>query len=205
MSDFEKFLHNTDINVPHLVKIAVAHYQFETIHPFLDGNGRLGRLLITLYLVSNSILQQPLLYTSDFFERNKTLYFEKLTLVRDKNDLLGWVQFFLVAVEQTAENAVNTLQDIMSLKELLALQKIPTLGRKSKQANALLTLLFSQPVITVRNVEKGIGLSTKAANDLVRDFIQLGILKEITGNKRNRLFAFERYFSILMSGGNRII
>ena len=197
MSDWEKFLHNTEINVPHLIKIAVAHYQFETIHPFLDGNGRLGRLLITLYLVSQKVLQRPLLYTSDFFERHKSLYYDNLTLVREKNDLKSWVQFFLVAVAETAENAVDTLQEIMLLKENLLNSQIPALGKRTKSANLLLNLLFSRPVINVQTIEKEIGLSKPAANNLVRDFLRLKILTETTGQKRNRQFAFGPYLKLL--------
>ena len=145
MSDLEKFFHNYDINVPYLVKIAIAHYQFETIHPFLDGNGRMGRLLTTLYLVSHKVLDKPLLYTSDFFECNKTLYYDKLTFVREKNDLLGWIQFFLIAIEKTAESAVITLQDILKLKEDVVLNKVPTLGKKINNATIFSTLIVFAP------------------------------------------------------------
>ena len=107
MGDLENFLHNTDIHVPS-IRIGLAHYQFETIHPFLDGNGRIGRLLITLYLVSEKILEKPLLYLSVFFEKNKSLYYDNLTTVREKNDLLRWLKYFLVGIEQTAAIAVDT-------------------------------------------------------------------------------------------------
>lgn len=116
MSDLEKFLHNTDLKVPALVRIGLAHYQFETIHPFLDGNGRIGRLLITLYLVSEGILEKPLLYLSAFFEKNKLLYYDNLTRVREKNDLLKWLKYFLIGMEETAAKAVNTLSAIIQLK-----------------------------------------------------------------------------------------
>lgn len=197
MSDLEKFLHNEDIGIPRLVKIAIAHYQFETVHPFLDGNGRIGRLMITLYLVSTGILEKPLLYSSDFFEKNKGLYFDKLTMARDKNDLLGWVYFFLRAIESTAIDAVASLNEIMSLKENLTTGKIPTLGRKTRNAQKLLDLLFMRPVVSAGFVSKHIELSPKASNDLIRDFVSLDILKEITGYKRNRLFTFSDYLKIL--------
>ena len=197
MSDLEKFLHNEQIGIPHLVKIAIAHYQFETIHPFLDGNGRIGRLIITLYLVSVGMLNKPLLYASDFFEKNKSLYYDKLTFARDKNDLSGWIYFFLKAVESTAIDAVASLNEIITLKDNLTTKTIPTLGRKTKNAQKLLDLIFTRPVITAGFVSKNIGLSPKASNDLIRDFVSLKILKEITGYKRNRLFIFKGYLDIL--------
>lgn len=197
MSDLEKFLHNEQIGIPHLVKVAIAHYQFETIHPFLDGNGRIGRLMITLYLVSAGMLEKPLLYTSDFFEKNKSLYYDKLTFARDKNDLSGWIYYFLQAIESTAIGAAASLNEIISLKEKLTTKKIPTLGRKTKNGQKFLDLIFMRPVVTAGYVSKNIELSPKASNDLIRDFVSLNILKEITGYKRNRLFVFTDYLKIL--------
>jgi len=197
MSDLEKFLHNDKINIPHLVKIAIAHYQFETIHPFLDGNGRIGRLMITLYLVSAGMLDRPLLYASDYFEKNKSLYYDKLTLAREKNDLTGWIYFFLQAIETTSIEAAADLKKIMALKEQLTTDKIPTLGRKTKNAQKFLDLLFVRPVVNAKFVGDKLGLSPKAGNDLLRDFVSLKILREITGYKRNRLFVFADYIKIL--------
>ena len=150
-----------------------------------------------LYLVSHNVLERPLLYASGFFERNKTLYYDKLTSAREKNDLLAWVQFCLVAVEKTAESAVNTLQEIMILKAKIVDNQLPTLGKKVKNANLLLNLLFSRPVITVQTIEKELGLSKPAANNLVKDFLKLKILTETTGRKRNRQFAFIQYLKLL--------
>lgn len=197
MSDLEKFLHNDEITIPHLVKIAMAHYQFETIHPFLDGNGRIGRLMITLYLVSVGMLDRPLLYASDFFEKNKVLYYDKLNAARAKNDLAGWVAFFLTALETTAVEAAASLRVIMALKEELTATKVPTLGKRTKNAQRLLDLLFVRPVLTAGSVGKELSLSAKTTNDLLRDFVALGILKETTGYKRNRTFAFAKYLTIL--------
>lgn len=197
MSDLEKFLHNDEITIPHLVKIAIAHYQFETIHPFLDGNGRIGRLMITLYLVSVGMLDRPLLYASDFFEKNKALYYDKLNAARAKNDLAGWVAFFLTALETTAVEAAAALRVIMALKEELTSTKVPTLGKRTKNAQRLLDLLFVRPVLTAGSVGKELSLSAKTTNDLLRDFVALGILKETTGYKRNRTFAFAKYLAIL--------
>jgi Fic family protein len=180
-----------------LVKIAIAHYQFETIHPFLDGNGRIGRLMITLYLINAGMLERPLLYASDYFEKNKSLYVDKLTFARNKNDLSGWINFFLQAVDSTAKGAAASLNEIISLKNDLTINKIPNLGRKTKNAQRLLDLIFTRPVITAGVVSQNIRLSPKASNDLISDFVSLGIIKETTGHKRNRVFAFSDYLKIL--------
>ena len=197
MSDLEKFLHNEEIGVPHLIKIAIAHYQFETIHPFLDGNGRLGRLLITLYLTSANILDKPLLYASDFFEKNKGLYYDKLSLTREKNDLTGWIKFFLEGISTTALEASKTLIDIIDLKEKLLAETVSTFGKSAKNGQLLLKHLFGQPVISIQHVHELLGVTSKTANDLVKLCADKGILKEVTGNKRNRLFAFEAYLTLL--------
>jgi Fic family protein len=193
MSDLEFFLHNSEIKVPHLVKIAIAHYQFETIHPFLDGNGRIGRLIITLYLVSSGILDKPLLYLSEFFEKNKTLYYDNLTFVRTKNDLGQWIKFFLTGVIQTAENSVATLKKITDLKASIEKERILLMGKRSKQGIEFLPRLFEKPVVTIKDVQAMTGLSPKAANDLVRAFVDQKILVETTGYQRNRVFVFDEY------------
>jgi len=196
LADLEKFLHNTDIRIPHLIRIAIAHYQFETIHPFLDGNGRIGRLLITLYLVSSGVLEKPLLYLSDFFEKNKNLYYDNLELVRTKNDLTQWIKFFLTGVIQTAENGVATLHHIIELKTTIEREKILAMGKRARQGVVLLQALFSQPVMNVKDVQQATGLSPKAANDLAQVFLAAGILTETTGYQRNRVFSFEEYLSL---------
>ena len=196
LADLEQFLHNTDIKIPHLIRIAIAHYQFETIHPFLDGNGRIGRLLITLYLVSSGVLEKPLLYLSAFFEKNKNLYYDKLELVRTKNDLAQWLKFFLIGVIQTAENGIDTLHKIINLKSTIEQEKILAMGKRTKQGGVLLRTLFSKPIITVKDVGQITGLSAKAANDLTQAFLSAGILTEMTGDKRNRIFNFEDYLKL---------
>lgn len=196
LSDIEQFLNNTDIKIPHLVRIAIAHYQFETIHPFLDGNGRIGRLLITLYLVANSILDKPLLYLSDFFEKNKTLYYDNLTSVRTKNDLAQWLKFFLVGVIETSENSVNTLGSIISLKSEIEQNKILLMGKRTQTAMQFFHSLFKQPIVNIAQVQKMTGLSPKAANDLVSIFVESNILKETSGYQRNRVFSFNDYVKL---------
>ncbi|PJZ79863.1 Fic family protein [Leptospira meyeri] len=196
LSDLELFLQNASIRIPHLIRIAIAHYQFETIHPFLDGNGRIGRLLITLYLVSNGILEKPLLYLSDFFERNKSLYYDNLTRVREKNDLAQWIKFFLTGVIQTAESSVNTLKRITDLKTTIEKETILGMGKRSKIALEFFHYLFQKPVINIKDVELFTGLSTKASNDLVEVFVTNKILIETTGNQRNRVFFFKEYMDL---------
>jgi len=196
LSDFEKFLNNDEINLPHLIKIAIAHYQFETIHPFLDGNGRIGRLLIALYLVANKVLEKPLLYLSEFFERNRSLYYQNLTKVRADNDLEQWIKFFLVGVTETAKRSVQTLKNIIELKRKIEKEKILAMGKRSKTALNLFYHLFSSPVVTVKGVQSVTNLSSKAANDLTKLFVDRGILKEMTGYHRNRIFVFEEYLNL---------
>ena len=196
MSDLEKFLHNEEINVPALVKIAIAHYQFETIHPFLDGNGRIGRLLITLFLVDQKILNKPLLYLSAFFEKNKGLYYDNLTFVRTKNDMKQWLKYFLVGVAETAENAIQTLSLVLELKARLESNININFGKRATNASILLQYLFKKPLVHV-NQEKEITNSTyKTANDLVTEFVNAGILKEMTGQSRNRVFVFDEYLKL---------
>ncbi len=196
MGDLENFLHNEEIEVPALIRIGIAHYQFETIHPFLDGNGRIGRLLITLYLVSERILEKPLLYLSVFFDKNKGLYYDNLTRVREKNDLTQWLKYFLVGVAQTAEQAVQTLSTILKLKERLEMDIAKNWGRRSSQALVLLQYLFGEPVINIKQVEDICKLSKKSANELVNEYERAGILVETTGQARYRVFVFHEYLNL---------
>ncbi len=196
LSDFEKFLHNTEINVPHLIKIAIAHYQFESLHPFLDGNGRIGRLIIVLYLVSNGILDEPLLYLSDYFEKNKGLYYDNLTFVREKNDLEQWIKFFLVGVITTAEMGIRRLNDIIDLKNHIMENCISKMGKRAELANIFLQKLFENPIIRIKDVHERVGISDKAARNLVDVFMEYDILNEITGGKRNKVYSFGRYLAL---------
>ncbi len=195
MSDLEKFIHNENIPVPDLIKIGIAHYQFETIHPFLDGNGRIGRLLITLYLVSKGLLVKPTLYLSDYFEKNKLLYYDNLTRVRTHNDLEQWLKFFLEGVRQTAGNSIQTFRSIIVLRNKCE-KKIMTLGKKIIIARSFLQNLYSKPVTDSQDVAESLKMNITTALRLIEDFERLGILKEITGFKRNRLFAFDQYIQI---------
>lgn len=195
MSDLEKFWHNESIQVPDLIKIAISHYQFETIHPFLDGNGRIGRLLIILYLISRGLLNKPSLYLSDFLEQHRGSYYDALTRVRASNDLGHWLKFFLTAVIETAEKGKQTFQSILALRNELE-SKMVTLGRRAENARALLLELYKKPAVSVNDVAGLLGLTHRAANGLVAQFVELGILEEITGYQRNRMFVFRKYLAL---------
>lgn len=196
MGDLENLLHNEQITVPALIRIAIAHYQFETIHPFLDGNGRIGRLLITLFLVDSKILEKPLLYLSSYFERDKSLYYDNLTFVRTRSDMTQWLKYFLVGIAETATLATDTLSQVIQLKTDLEQRINQTFGRKSHTASLLLQQLFVNPITDVAKVTAICNLSKKAANDLVADFVNADILKEMTGQHRNRVFVFDRYVKL---------
>jgi Fic family protein len=195
MSDLEQFIHSENSNLPHLIKIAILHYQFETIHPFLDGNGRIGRLLITLYLVSTGLLAKPTLYLSDFFEKNKEHYYDNLTLVRTKNDMVQWLKFFLEGVKTTAENSIQTFKKIIELRTSTE-NKIMTLGKKQKLANNVLKYLYGQPITDMQSIATALNVSLSTVSRLLNDFVKLEILIELTGYKRNRVFAFEQYLKL---------
>ena len=182
--------------LPHLIRIGIAHYQFETIHPFLDGNGRIGRLLITLYMVSNGLLTKPTLYLSAFFENNKQIYYDNLDRVRTQNDLTQWLKFFLEGVRQTAQNSIETFRAIIDLRQKVEYQDILTLGKKAGLAQKFLHYLYSKPITDSRETSTQLSVNPSTALRLIEDFIKLGILKEITGYRRNRVFAFKRYLKL---------
>lgn len=196
MGDLENFLHNDKTGLTHVLKIALAHYQFETIHPFLDGNGRIGRLMITLYSIQAGIMKKPVLYLSDFFDRNRNLYYENLTLVRTKNDLKTWLRFFILGVIETCDKAVQGLKNILALKKDCETTRIVTLGKKMQSAQVLLQSLFVDPVVRPDRVAQLTGLSLVSTYKLIEDFEKLKILREVTGGQRNRIYLFDEYFKV---------
>lgn len=195
ISDWERCWHNVSLNIPVLIKIAIMHYQFETIHPFLDGNGRIGRLLITLQLMERKFLSKPVLYISDYFEEHRQSYYELLDKVRAHNNLEDWVRFFLEGVVMTSTKGKQKFENIITLREQYD-QKISTLGRRVPRARQLLLYLFSQPIVSVKDVSKVSKISFKAGSDLVSDLVYLGILQEKTGYSRNRLFEMKDYVTL---------
>lgn len=199
MSDLEKFIHNEEIKVPHLIKIAIIHYQFETIHPFLDGNGRLGRLLITLLMVSTGILKKPALYLSDFFEKNRNYYYDNLMVVRTSNNLIQWIKFFLVGIIETSNSSIQVFKKIIELRREIETIKLPKLGVKIDKGHALLNYLYQKPIIESKEISDKMKISAATANRLIAQFVEMEILTELTGYKRNRKFIFKEYFDIFQS------
>jgi len=195
ISDIEFFIHNNQYYFPELLKIAIIHYQFETIHPFLDGNGRIGRLLITLYLVSTGLLKKPILYLSDFFERNKKLYYDNLMKVREKNDINQWLKFFIVGIIETAKNSILTFDNILKLQKQTD-EKIQSLGSRISNANKVISFLYQHPIVNANKISELCGISLTSAYKLIYDLQKLDILKEINTTKRSKNYSFENYLKI---------
>ena len=195
MSDLEHFANDPENLLPDLLKIGIIHYQFETIHPFLDGNGRVGRLMITLYLVDRGILKRPVLYLSDFLERNRQLYYDNLSGARSANGLTQWLKFFLTGIVETAEKGVSTFDGILLLDRSLP-TRLSALGSRLADGLTLMQHLYKQPVVDIKEVAKVIKKSDATAFRLVEQLQQTGLLQEITGNSRNRLYAFQEYIDL---------
>lgn len=197
LSDLEKFWHDDTLNVPDLIRVAISHYQFETIHPFLDGNGRIGRMLITLYLVSKGLLHRPTLYLSAHLEKHRAAYFDSLMRVRTADDMTGWIKFFLVAVKETALTGCQTFREILALKTQ-AEASVLQLGRRAEAASRLLQLLYQRPIVTSIIVADRLNISQPTADRLLADLEKLGLLREVTGKQRRRQFFFESYYQLFL-------
>lgn len=192
LSDWERFLHAED-ELPALVKIGLAHAQFETIHPFLDGNGRVGRLLIALLLSEHKVLHRPVLYLSHYFRRHRTAYYDALQATRDRGDWEGWIEFFLTAVGEVAVEAASTARAIVDLRERHRRALAEHLGRGAASGLRVLEALYARPIVSVSDVQRVAGTTYQAANDLVARLEGLGVLREITGQVRHRRFRYEEY------------
>lgn len=254
MDDLEQFIHNEEIKVPHLIKIALIHYQFETIHPFCDGNGRLGRLLTTLYLINFKVLNKPILYLSYFFEKNKPTYYDYLTNVRKNNDIIRWVLFFLNGVIETSENAKETMMKILKINEEVKEIINKNIKKNKKNINAVIEYLFKKPIVNIEelrnyakinvnnnikgdisdsiriNTNSDIETNTSSANintddinvntnnvvkantdnnikinknmsektvyNIINKLEELGIVSEITGKQRDKVYSFKKYLDV---------
>ena len=199
LSQLERFVHQQD-DLPVLLKVGMAHAQFETIHPFLDGNGRTGRLLITFLLTERKLLSRPVLYLSHYFKQQRQTYYERLQAVRDHGDWEGWLGFFLRGVAEVANEATDTARRILSMREDNRNRIAEHLGRAAGNGHRVLESLFRQPVIGVADVRQWLNITPAGANSLVARLEKLGILREITGHARNRRFRFEAYLQLFEGG-----
>jgi len=197
LGDLERFLHGQD-EMPLLIKIGLAHAQFETIHPFLDGNGRVGRLLITFLLCERKVLPKPVLYLSHFFKGNRQEYYERLQAIRDRGDWEGWLTFFLRGVTEVSIEAAETARRILALREQHRAAVTANLGRAAGNGHKVLESLFDKPIVAVSDVQKTMDSTFPAANKLVARLVKIGILREVTGYARNRRFRYEPYVQLFV-------
>jgi len=195
LGELEMFMHATD-DLPPLVRIALAHVQFETIHPFLDGNGRVGRLLITFLLTECGVLHKPVLYLSHHFKRHRQAYYDHLQSVRERGTWEDWLAFFLKGVIEVAGEATQTARRILALREAHRTAITNSLGRSAGYGHRVLESLFDRPIVSVANVRKLTGTSYAAANNLVAKFVEIGVLAEMTGYARNRRFRYAPYIAL---------
>ncbi len=195
LGDIETFLHRID-DVPLLVKIGLAHAQFETIHPFLDGNGRVGRLLITFLLCERKTLQKPVLYLSHYFKRHRQEYYDRLQAIRDEGDWEGWLTFFLQGVTEVSLEAAETAKKILGLREEHRRQINDRLGRMAGNGHRVLERLYEKPIVSVDDVRGITGTTFQAANMTVQRLVEIGVLQEMTGRARNRRFLYAPYVAL---------
>lgn len=200
LGDLEQFLHQADA-LPPLVKIALAHVQFETIHPFLDGNGRVGRLLITFLLTERGVLHKPVLYLSHYFKRHRQAYYEHLQAVRDRGDWEAWLAFFLRGVIEVADEATETARRILRLREAHRAAITDRLGRAAGNGHKVLESLFDRPIVSVNDVRAMTGTTYAAANSLVARLVEIHVLEEMTGYTRNRRFRYAPYIALFNDNG----
>jgi len=195
MGEFEKYMHS-ELTYPLLIECALIHFQFETIHPFLDGNGRIGRLLITFFLCYKEVLKKPLLYLSHYFKQNRLEYYDRLMVIRDNGDFESWIKFFLKGIIYVADEAAETSHKIINLQNEDK-ARINKSYRKSSKTTFLHEVLFDRPIISVKDIVKIMNVTFPTADDICMKLVKLNILKEITGKERNRMFAYKSYLDIL--------
>lgn len=198
MSDLEKYI-NADDELDALIRAALIHYQFETIHPFLDGNGRVGRLLITLFLMEKKILTTPALYISYFLKKNRVEYYDRMTEVRIKGNYEQWGKFFLQAIMESAEDAIATIDELIVLHDA-NVAIISKLGRAAKNVMLVFNYLESNPIIEIRKTAEALGITFNTASSAINRLVEAGILVQTSDTNRNRTFAYEAYLDILRKG-----
>lgn len=195
LADLERFLHD-EYPLPPLVRVGLAHAQFETIHPFLDGNGRIGRLLITFLLTEKHLLARPVLYLSHFFKRNRADYYDRLQAVRDNGDWERWLAFFLQGVAEVSREATATAAAVLRMREDYRVRITEDLGRAAANGHRIMERLFDNPIVTVATVREWLSVTPAGANNLVNRLVEVGLLREITGYARNRRFRFDPYLRL---------
>lgn len=197
LTDFEKFINNEEIDTPDLIKIAILHYQFESIHPFLDGNGRIGRLLIPLYIQSKGMLNKSCLYISDYIERNKDEYYDCLTRVRTQNDMIGWIKFFLTAVIETSKIAKDKFKKVVEFTMEMD-RKILNMTVKPENTKKVLDVLYDEPAVNRKKLVELTGITESTIKNIINNFVDKGILVETTGYTRNQIFKFQKYTDLFL-------
>jgi Fic family protein len=200
LSDLERFLHD-GAGLPPLIQVGLAHAQFETIHPFLDGNGRIGRLLIAFLLTEKRLLSKPVLYLSHYFKQRRAEYYERLQAVRDAGDWEGWLAFFLDGVIEVSQQATHTAAAILEMREDYRARITEHLGRAAANGQRVMDRLFDHPIVSVATVREWLGITPAGANQIVNRLEGIGLLREITGYARNRRFRFEPYLRLFEEGG----
>ena len=197
LTDFEKFINNEEIDTPDLIKIAILHYQFESIHPFLDGNGRIGRLLIPLYIQSKGMLDKSCLYISDYIERNKDTYYDMLTRVRTHNDMIAWIKFFLEAVIETSKTAKEKFRNVVELT--MQMDKIiVNLPVKSDNVKKVIDVLYNEPVINRKKLCNITKIKEGTIKNIIKCLLENNIIVETTGYSRNQIFTFQKYTDLFL-------
>lgn len=197
LSDFEKFMNNENDETPDLIKIAMLHYQFESIHPFLDGNGRIGRVIVPLYMLEKGILLKPCLYISDYLEKNRDSYYNMLTKVRTHNDMIGWIKFFLNGMIETAKIAKEKFKHVVELTQEMD-KLILGLNVKPENARKVLNVLYNEPIISRKKLEQETDLKMTTIRAVINAFLENKIIIETTGYTRNQVFAFEKYIKLFL-------
>ena len=195
LSDLEKFINNLKINTPDLIKIAIIHYQFESIHPFLDGNGRTGRIIIPLYLMSRGLINKPYFYISDYIEKNKNAYYDFLSRVRTNNDMISWIKFFLEATIETARNARVKFERVVEFTNLMN-REVINLPGKPDNILKIIDVLYNEPKISRKKLYELSGLKSSTYNNIVNNLIKNRIVSETTGYSRNQIIVFDKYISL---------